>query len=61
MSDNCDISKFVEFVENFLHNLGLASLYLIEHSVGGDVALHYTLRLPYTIKRLVLVSSMCLG
>ena len=61
MSDSCDISEFVEFVRGFSHNLGLKRLYLVGHSIGGGIALHYTLRFPHDIAKLVLVDSMCLG
>lgn len=60
MSNSCAISEFVEFVKGFLHNLGLTRLYLVGHSIGGGIALHYALRFPHDIKKLVLVSSMCL-
>ncbi len=31
------------------------------HSLGGGIALHYTLKYPQKIRKLVLVSSLCLG
>jgi pimeloyl-ACP methyl ester carboxylesterase len=31
------------------------------HSFGGGIALHYTLKYPDKIRKLVLVSSICLG
>ena len=31
------------------------------HSVGGGVALNYALKSPHKIKKLVLISSLCLG
>ena len=52
--------EFVEFVKDFLSNLGLTRLYLVGHSIGGGIALHYALRFPHDMKKLVLVSSMCL-
>jgi len=55
------IPELVEFVDNFAHNLGLESFHLIGHSFGGGVALNYVLRFPQKVKKLVLISSMCLG
>lgn len=61
MSDNFNISDFVEFVKDFSHKLGLKRFYLLGHSIGGGIALHYALRFPHEVKRLVLVNSLCLG
>ncbi len=55
------IPELVEFVDDFANNLGLKSFHLMGHSLGGGIALHYALRFPHKIKKLVLVSSMCLG
>jgi len=55
------IPELVEFVDKFAHNLRLESFHLIGHSLGGGVALNYVLRFPQKVRKLVLVSSMCLG
>ena len=55
------IPELVEFVDKFSHSLGLKSFHLMGHSLGGGVALSYALKFPHKIKKLVLVSSMCLG
>lgn len=55
------ISELAEFVGNFADNLGLETFHLLGHSLGGGVALNYVIRFPDRVKRLVLVSSMCLG
>jgi len=55
------IPELVEFVDEFSHNLGLESFHLMGHSLGGGVALSYALRFPHKLKKLVLVSSLCLG
>jgi len=55
------IPEMVEFVDEFAHNLGLKSFYLVGHSMGGGIALNYALKFPQKIMKLVLVSSMCLG
>ena len=58
---NYYIPELVEFVDEFSHNLGLKSFHLMGHSLGGGIALSYALRFPHKVKKLVLVSSMCLG
>jgi len=55
------MSEFVQFLEDFTHSLGLNRFHLVGHSIGGGIALHYALKFPYKIGKLVLVSSMCLG
>ncbi len=55
------ISELSEFIEGFATNLGLDTFHLVGHSLGGGVALDYTLKSPQKIKKLVLVSSLCLG
>jgi pimeloyl-ACP methyl ester carboxylesterase len=55
------IAEMVNFVENFARALGLKLFYLMGHSFGGGLALHYTLKNPTHIRKLVLVSSLCLG
>jgi len=61
MSDSFDISEFTSFVEDFSHNLGLKRFHLVGHSVGGGIALHYAVKFPHKIAKLVLVNSMSLG
>lgn len=61
MDGNYGISEFVEFLEGFIHSLGLKRFHLVGHSIGGGIALHYALNFPHKIGKLVLVSSMCLG
>lgn len=55
------IPELSEFVEKFAGKLGLEKFHLVGHSLGGGVALNYALRSPHRIKKLVLVSSLCLG
>jgi len=55
------IPELVEFVDEFSHNLGLKSFYLMGHSLGGGIALSYALKFPQKVTKLVLVSSLCLG
>jgi len=55
------IPELTEFLEEFARSLGLESFHLMGHSLGGGVVLHYALKFPHKIKKLVLVSSLCLG
>jgi len=55
------IPEMVDFVDEFTRNLGLETFHLVGHSIGGGIALGYTLKFPQKIIKLVLVSSMCLG
>jgi len=61
MEGNWYIPELVEFVDEFSHKMGLESFHLMGHSLGGGVALSYVLKFPHKIRKLVLVSSMCLG
>ena len=61
MIGGCDMPGFVKFIADFSHNLGLNRFHLVGHSFGGGIALHYALRFPHEIERLVLVNSMGLG
>lgn len=60
-NDRFRLPEFVDFVGNFSSALGLDSFYLMGHSIGGGVALHYALKFPSKVKGLVLISSWCLG
>ena len=55
------IPELTGFVDSFSHNLGLGRFHLAGHSLGGGIALNYALEFPHSIKKLVLVSSLCLG
>ena len=61
MDGNHGMPEFVEFLDDFICNLELERVHLVGHSVGGGIALHYALKFPHKIGKLVLVSSMCLG
>jgi pimeloyl-ACP methyl ester carboxylesterase len=58
---NYYIPELAGFVDSFSDNLGLDSFHLLGHSLGGGIALNYALESPHKIKKLVLVSSLCLG
>ena len=55
------IPEMVEFVNDFAEAIGLDEFYLMGHSFGGGIALHYALKYPAKLRKLVLVSSLCLG
>ncbi|OGO30432.1 MAG: hypothetical protein A2Z29_05200 [Chloroflexi bacterium RBG_16_56_11] len=55
------IPELSDFIGKFTASLGLEKFYLIGHSLGGGIALNYALESPQKIKKLVLVSSLCLG
>ena len=55
------IPELAGFVNGFSDNLGIDRFHLVGHSLGGGVALNYALEFPHKIKKLVLVSSLCLG
>jgi pimeloyl-ACP methyl ester carboxylesterase len=61
LDDNCYLPGLVEFVDCFVDNVELESFYLMGHSVGGGVALNYAIKSPRRVKKLVLISSLCLG
>jgi pimeloyl-ACP methyl ester carboxylesterase len=55
------IPELADFVAKFAKSLGLKKFNLVGHSLGGGVALNLALKFPLLIKKLVLVSSLCLG
>jgi pimeloyl-ACP methyl ester carboxylesterase len=55
------IPELSDFVAKFADKLGLKKFNLVGHSLGGGVALDFALKFPAQIKKLVLVSSLCLG
>ena len=56
-----NLSYYVEFLDDFSRSLELNDFYLVGHSVGGCIALLYALKFPNRTRKLVLISSMCLG
>jgi pimeloyl-ACP methyl ester carboxylesterase len=61
LSDNYYIPELTDFLGKFAATLGLERFNLVGHSLGGGIALDYTLKSPDRVKKLVLVSSLCLG
>lgn len=61
INDKFNLPEYVSFVEDFSNILQLESFYLVGHSIGGGIALHYAFRHPDKVSALVLVNSFCLG
>jgi len=61
LDGDCYIPEFTKFVEGFSNSVGLDKFYLMGHSIGGGVALNYALESPGKVRKLVLISSLCLG
>ena len=55
------IPELAQFLEDFTETLGLEKFYIVGHSLGGGIALDFALMFPEKIRKLVLVSSLCLG
>lgn len=55
------IPELVTFIDDFTKRLGLKKFHLVGHSIGGGIALHYSLQFPGKISKLVLANSMYLG
>lgn len=55
------IPELAQFIEDFTKILGLEKFYLVGHSLGGGIALNFALMFPEKIRKLVLISSLCLG
>lgn len=54
-------AAFVAFVDEFAGALGLNKFNLVGHSLGGCIALQYSLQHPDHVLKLVLVSSLGIG
>jgi pimeloyl-ACP methyl ester carboxylesterase len=55
------VPELTNFTKKFTELLGLEKFYLMGHSLGGGVALNFAINYPEMVKKLVLVSSLCLG
>lgn len=49
------IAGFVEFLSAFSAQVGLSRFTLVGHSMGGQIAVHFTDRFPQAVERLVLI------
>jgi pimeloyl-ACP methyl ester carboxylesterase len=61
LGENYYIPELSEFIDKFAASLGLEKFNLVGHSLGGGIALNFTLKKPNKVKKLVLISSLCLG
>jgi pimeloyl-ACP methyl ester carboxylesterase len=61
LNGNYYIHELAEFIGKFAAGIGLEQFNLVGHSLGGGIALDYTLKSPGRVKKLVLISSLCLG
>jgi 4,5:9,10-diseco-3-hydroxy-5,9,17-trioxoandrosta-1(10),2-diene-4-oate hydrolase len=55
------IPELAGFIGKFTESVGLEKFYLGGHSLGGGIALDFALMFPQKIRKLVLISSLCLG
>ena len=58
---NHDINEFVDFLNCFTSCLRLESFHLAGHSMGGGIALRYTVKFRHRVKKLVLINSIGIG
>jgi pimeloyl-ACP methyl ester carboxylesterase len=49
------ITGMADFVERLREALGVGTMDLVGHSLGGQIAVHYTARYPDRVRRLVLI------
>ncbi|MBQ1095492.1 alpha/beta hydrolase [Streptomyces sp. b94] len=56
-----DPARLVAFISDFLDELDAANVILVGHSMGGSLALEFTLTHPSRVTRLVLADSAGLG
>ena len=52
---------YVRFLDDFMNTLNIERASLVGQSLGGGIALHYALRFPQKVSKLVLVGSAGLG
>ena len=55
------IPELTDFISKFTDSLGLDTFHIVGHSIGGGIALNYALASPHKVKKLVLISSLCMG
>jgi 4,5:9,10-diseco-3-hydroxy-5,9,17-trioxoandrosta-1(10),2-diene-4-oate hydrolase len=60
-NDQFDIAQYIRFIEDFTKEIDLEQFYIMGHSVGGSLALHYALEYPHRIKKLIALNSFGLG
>lgn len=53
-----DIANFVYDIAQLIHQLGLAPVTIVAHSMGGNIALRYTGLYPENVKKLVAIEGL---
>lgn len=53
-----NLDYFAKFVEDFLEALGVSSIYLFAHSLGGGIALQYAVSNRDNVRKMVLVNNV---
>ena len=61
INDEFDITGYIRFIEEFVQKVNIEKFYIMGHSVGGSLALHYALEYPHRIKKLIALNSFGLG
>ncbi|MEJ5345476.1 MAG: alpha/beta hydrolase [Chloroflexus sp.] len=51
------IERIAVLIADFCHDLGLSTIILVGHSMGGSVAVEMTLRYPHLVQRLALIDA----
>src|SRR6478735_4459692 len=53
----CSVEQLATYLETFINDLGLKNCVMAGNSMGGGAILHYTVRHPEKVSRLILFSS----
>ena len=61
LKEEFHITEVAAFINNFADSLGINNFDIVGHSIGGGIALNYAFKFPERVRKLVLVSSFCLG
>jgi pyruvate dehydrogenase E2 component (dihydrolipoamide acetyltransferase) len=59
--DRVDAESLAAIVDHALNALGIERLHLVGHSMGGGIAISFTLRKPERVATLTIISSASLG
>jgi pimeloyl-ACP methyl ester carboxylesterase len=52
-----DVSEYVSWLEDFMHEMGLETSHIIAHSFGARIAIKYSTESPHTVSSLVLTGA----
>lgn len=59
--DSYRFPEVAEFINSFAEAVSLPQFNLMGHSFGGGIAAQVALKYPHKVRKLVLVSSLCMG